>query len=256
MKWLLLSLFIIFTGCSRTKVLPPCNLETNNCPEKYLCTISLNGGSCQSTAVGNSSFKARLPFDSIQPIKCLSGLNQAKRIYQKDVDTFALFLTGMSELKALDVKAVADGIVHVYDECPNKQSSSKTAAATTCGLGLGNHIRILHPKGYLSVYAHLSEIKVQTGDKVRAGDTIAIEGTSGGTKRRGVRLSIHRPWASKLLLSQPGQTGRSFPFLLEFREANDKKAHWRASTDLKCGQNIGTPFIYAAKTHKGKHENK
>ena len=252
MKWFL-TILVILAGCSRSKVLPPCTLQANNCPPKHVCTISLSGGSCQSTLIKNSAFKAKLPFNSIQPVKCLSGLNQQNRVYKKDVDTFALFFSGLSELKALEVQAVANGIATVYDECPNKENSSLTAAATTCGLGLGNHVRIQHSGGYISVYAHLSEVKIQTGDKVRAGDVIGVEGTSGGTKRRGVRLSIHRPWSTKVLLAQPGQTGRSVPFLLHFREANDKEAHFRASTDVKCGRARGIPFIYAPKS-KGKHE--
>ena len=141
---------------------------------------------------------------------------------------------------------MADGKATVYDGCPNKDSTKKTASATTCGLGLGNHIRIIHSNGFISTYAHLSQVRIKTGDRVRRGQSIGLEGTSGGTKKRGIRLSIHRPWDAKLIMKQPGQTGRSVPFLLYFREANDQTAYWRASTDVKCGQALGIPFIYAA----------
>ena len=46
-------------------------------------------------------------------------------------------------------------------------------------VGYGNRIRIEHPNGYKTVYAHLSKIDVKRGDRVRSGQII---GWSGGVK--------------------------------------------------------------------------
>lgn len=54
-------------------------------------------------------------------------------------------------------------------------------------VGFGNRVRIRHPNGYQTVYAHLSEILVKVGDKVESGQVIGRSGGDGsfgsGTSR-------------------------------------------------------------------------
>jgi murein DD-endopeptidase MepM/ murein hydrolase activator NlpD len=45
--------------------------------------------------------------------------------------------------------------------------------------GYGNHIRIDHGFGYVSLYAHLSKFNVRRGQKVKRGDIIGYVGNSG-----------------------------------------------------------------------------
>ncbi|MFN8391989.1 MAG: M23 family metallopeptidase [Bdellovibrionota bacterium] len=45
--------------------------------------------------------------------------------------------------------------------------------------GYGKLVTIEHGKGYASLYAHLSEIKVQVGQKIRAGTLIGRVGSTG-----------------------------------------------------------------------------
>ena len=45
--------------------------------------------------------------------------------------------------------------------------------------GFGNVVWIDHANGLLSIYAHLSTIRVEAGTRVRAGDTIGASGESG-----------------------------------------------------------------------------
>ncbi|ELR73807.1 Peptidase, family M23 [Fulvivirga imtechensis AK7] len=47
--------------------------------------------------------------------------------------------------------------------------------------GYGNYIEIDHGFGYVTKYAHLGEIKVKKGDRVKRGDVIALVGSSGGS---------------------------------------------------------------------------
>lgn len=44
----------------------------------------------------------------------------------------------------------------------------------------GKFVRIDHPNGFQSVYLHLSEISVETGQEVASGQKIGISGNSGG----------------------------------------------------------------------------
>ena len=52
-----------------------------------------------------------------------------------------------------------------------------------CGGGFGNLIIIKHPDGMETTYAHLltGSVKVRIGQKVKQGDIIGIEGTTGGS---------------------------------------------------------------------------
>jgi murein DD-endopeptidase MepM/ murein hydrolase activator NlpD len=50
----------------------------------------------------------------------------------------------------------------------------------TTPYGAGNYIEIEHEKGYRTKYAHLGEIKVTRGQKVKQGQIIGTIGTSGG----------------------------------------------------------------------------
>ncbi|MCF8714004.1 M23 family metallopeptidase [Joostella atrarenae] len=62
------------------------------------------------------------------------------------------------------VYATGDGIVTRAD---NRSS------------GYGEHIRIDHDFGYMSLYAHLSKYKVRPGQKVKRGDLIGLVGSTG-----------------------------------------------------------------------------
>ena len=45
--------------------------------------------------------------------------------------------------------------------------------------GLGKTVIIDHTKGYMSLYAHLKDINVATGDKVKSGTVLGMMGETG-----------------------------------------------------------------------------
>ncbi len=47
------------------------------------------------------------------------------------------------------------------------------------GNGFGNHVRIDHGYGYVTVYGHMSKIRVRAGQKVKRGDIIGEVGSTG-----------------------------------------------------------------------------
>ncbi|MGB0176189.1 MAG: M23 family metallopeptidase [Owenweeksia sp.] len=65
------------------------------------------------------------------------------------------------------VYATGDGVVERAD---NKSS------------GFGNHIRIEHGFGYMTLYAHLSEYNVRVGQKVKRGEVIGYVGNTGRSR--------------------------------------------------------------------------
>ena len=62
------------------------------------------------------------------------------------------------------------------------QSVAKgTVVRSGWGGAYGNYIIIRHPNGYFSLYAHLSNLNVQTGDKVGKGTYIGASGNTGNS---------------------------------------------------------------------------
>ncbi len=77
-----------------------------------------------------------------------------------------------------EVVAVADGqVIFTYSECTHVSNGKP------CGhLQYGNHVKIKHGDGRTSIYAHLTQDGaklVQVGDCVKAGQVIALSGSSG-----------------------------------------------------------------------------
>lgn len=79
--------------------------------------------------------------------------------------------------------------------------------------GYGNLVRIRHPDGLVSSYAHMSAISVSTGSEVGAGQTIGRVGWTGlatgphlhfELSRRGVALDPTRRW-STVVVAAPSQ---------------------------------------------------
>jgi len=62
----------------------------------------------------------------------------------------------------------------IYASGDGKISRSDNKAA-----GFGNHVRIDHGFGYVSLYAHMDKISVRKGNRVKRGDIIGYVGSSG-----------------------------------------------------------------------------
>lgn len=72
-----------------------------------------------------------------------------------------------------EVKSIGDGIVRGNFNDPN---------------GFGNYVSIEHADGKRVLYAHLESFKKKAGDKVKAGDVIGIEGSTG--RSTGIHLHL------------------------------------------------------------------
>ncbi|MGN1230962.1 MAG: M23 family metallopeptidase, partial [Anaerotignum sp.] len=65
--------------------------------------------------------------------------------------------------KNIPVSATADGIV----------------MAAEFALDKGYYVKINHMNGFITLYAHLSELDVKAGDKVEKGDVLGLTGATG-----------------------------------------------------------------------------
>ncbi len=80
------------------------------------------------------------------------------------------------------IVAIADGVVTTYwNNC--KHNYGKKPARTCCGNGYGNYITINHGtkngKTYVAYYAHMSDIAVSKGQKVKKGQVVGYIGSTG-----------------------------------------------------------------------------
>ena len=56
----------------------------------------------------------------------------------------------------------------------------------------GNLILVRHPNGWVSAYAHNSELKVKRGEKIRRGQIVALSGMSGGVTTPQVHFELRK----------------------------------------------------------------
>lgn len=65
-------------------------------------------------------------------------------------------------------------------------------ASPDAGHPYGNQVRIAHDCGYESIYAHLSEILVQAGQQVSAGELVGLSGSTGNSTGAHLHLTLKR----------------------------------------------------------------
>lgn len=58
--------------------------------------------------------------------------------------------------------------------------------------GYGNHVRINHGYGYLTLYGHMSKIKAKAGQKVKRGDIIGYVGSTGKSVGPHLHYEVHK----------------------------------------------------------------
>ncbi|MEX1187945.1 MAG: M23 family metallopeptidase [Bacteroidia bacterium] len=58
--------------------------------------------------------------------------------------------------------------------------------------GYGNHVRIQHGYGYLTLYGHMSRIKASRGQKVKRGDVIGYVGNTGKSVGPHLHYEVHK----------------------------------------------------------------
>jgi murein DD-endopeptidase MepM/ murein hydrolase activator NlpD len=71
------------------------------------------------------------------------------------------------------------GIVNGYGTPVLASASGTVVKATNSGWGYGRHIMVDHGNGYVTLYAHNTDLYVSVGDKVGQGQIIAGMGATG-----------------------------------------------------------------------------
>ena len=108
------------------------------------------------------------------------------RDFHRGIDIVALANT--------EIRAPADGVVSRAGRFPQ----------------LGNSLDIAHGYGYVTRYAHMNEILVKPGDRVRRGDTIGLIGSTGRSTGPHLHYEVFRdgrrvnPWTRGAEPRRPG----------------------------------------------------
>ena len=87
-----------------------------------------------------------------------------------------------------EVMACADGTVSLV------QLDGNTNPDT---LPYGNQVRIRHADGYQTIYAHLQEVRIAQGQRVRAGDVIGLADSTGRSSASHLHLTLKKRGATQ-----------------------------------------------------------
>lgn len=73
------------------------------------------------------------------------------------------------------------------------QTGQKHNTKATGNASYGNAVKIKHPNGYYTLYAHLKTVKVKKGEKVKKGQVIGIMGETGKAYGRHLHFEVRKP---------------------------------------------------------------
>jgi murein DD-endopeptidase MepM/ murein hydrolase activator NlpD len=108
-----------------------------------------------------------LPFDNATEVVCAQSgrFSTATHIYRNMF--YAIDLATPYHKSPSLIRASADGKAFVFNECSDPSGSPQQTKTDSCGGGYGNQVRILHADGYMSLFAHLTNVKVKDGEMVK-----------------------------------------------------------------------------------------
>jgi Peptidase family M23 len=176
-----------------------------------------------------------LPFESSKPIVCDQGnLSPSTESHSYINTAYALDLKPSSFFGDVILKAGISGKAIVFNECHTENDS--------CGLGFGNHIKILSDDGFMLLYAHMKKIDVKTGDFIKEGQVVGSMGMTGatGVNNPHLHVSMHYDWKQGSSFDYWKQTGyvpNSVPFKIKScRKGCSGKCSFVeiASTEIQC----------------------
>jgi murein DD-endopeptidase MepM/ murein hydrolase activator NlpD len=160
-----------------------------------------------------------LPFDNATEVVCAQSgrFSNATHIYRNML--YAIDLATPDHKSPSIIRASADGKAFVINECSDLSGSPQQTKTDSCGGGYGNHVRILHADGYMSLYAHLTIVKVKDGEMVKKHQILATEGATGQAAYRHLHWDVHKIEGAKesweKQLANPAWGGYSVPFKFE-----------------------------------------
>nr|MBN1228786.1 M23 family metallopeptidase [Anaerolineae bacterium] len=98
----------------------------------------------------------------------------------------------------------------------------------TGGHPYGIHVRVRHDGGFRTVYAHLNQVNVRTGQYVQPGDVIGLAGSTGNSDGGHLHLVLKHEGASRQQTGYPGDIVNPTPY---FVSPHLQSVTWNAGFD-------------------------
>lgn len=230
MKYLVALLFVVFPIVSSSM---DCTYgQPGTCEADQYCTkVSKTKAICKKNITKLPSIS--YPFHSLRYILCDQGTNSPEgnsHTFSKTL--FAIDLKTPPLADAASIFAGSEGLVVVRSSCVEHN--------TNCGYGFGNVVQILRFDGVLIQYAHLDKTYVKTGEWVKQGQIIGVEGNTGltGGDNRHLHLSVHSDWRPIGLkdMELKGYLPDSIPFLMNICQGqyNSCNGQLMDARQLRC----------------------
>jgi len=235
--------FIFVLSCSSVPIRAPsdssCKVDDpSSCPSGQICIKLDSAGKTECRAsYSEPDFIFQFPFDKNTEVVCTQSPQNPEGSHSFSNSLYAIDLTTPYDRPASIIRASADGKAFVFNDCKTPQGYPSHASTDNCGLGWGNHVRILHKDGVVSFYVHFKKIIIKDGDQVKAGQPLGIEGWTGLAGHRHLHWDVHKLSGSTVAewektLSNPGWGGLSIPYFFEVNINGKNKII--SSRDVQC----------------------
>lgn len=147
--------------------------------KKQLSVQSLSFDDVVAMAVEKEVMLASIP--AIQPVnnKDLTRMASGFGMRMHPIHKIQKFHEGMdfTAVTGTEIYATGDAVVTFADYKAN---------------GFGIHVKLDHGYGYETVYAHMSQVKVRRGQKVKRGDVIGLVGNTGLSAGPHLHYEVHK----------------------------------------------------------------
>jgi murein DD-endopeptidase MepM/ murein hydrolase activator NlpD len=132
----------------------------------------------------------RFPFPEGEVLYCQQGHNTmaASTSHAPEGLRYSLDFCAQDETEGLPILSTAPGTAYVYDQARVNHPDN---------WGLGKVVLVDHKNGYATLLAHLRDVAVKTGQRVRAGQKVGSLGTTGSAGNAHLHMQMVR------LLRQP-----------------------------------------------------
>jgi murein DD-endopeptidase MepM/ murein hydrolase activator NlpD len=209
MRFLLITAALVALPSYACKYLAP-----KGCASGETCVYVEPGKTECRRLEGPTDFVVASPFDAKTKASCDQGnLSADGNSHRFHNTAFALDLQTQKDASPAVLLAGMDGVVQSFGKCQTANDG--------CGMGFGNHVRLFADNGVVLLYAHLDRVDVSSGQRVKVGQVLGLEGNTGATgqNNRHLHLSAHYDWRLQGLefWKPDAWLPESIPFRLEFQ---------------------------------------
>lgn len=238
----------VVAGQARTVSTVQCEYgKTHSCPANQVCVNFDKAKTRCIPEFQSNLITVQFPYFAKTQVVCDQGsLSPIGNSHTWWNTAYAIDLQSDRSQKDVPIYAGVAGKAIVFSQCQSENDQ--------CGGGFGNSIKILMDDGFLVFYAHLKSVFLKTGDMVRIGDKIGIEGTTGwtGEGNRHLHLSVHSDWRPQGFeyWKQVGFVPESVPYKIAVCEAGCLRDCVVKAVDvrnLKCRRSSNSPSLLCSK---------